>query len=290
MLNIFYDVHATSVTLPWMWTAGIQARDVIIYWWLDGFTLTLSHVSFFIHSRKWFNMWGKCTVLEMTAMAWTDDNYLSTTIHTLYNQSVYITLIYTIYLSTNMLHGYVYLYLWYNILVYVYIYIYIWFNIHVISGCLGCVRRWWENYPSWWSPVVHWHKMMAVARLESGIAVVSCESMPLVKEMWIDGWPRFGLIFLKAWSIIQGLALKFEVLWGFGAGTLASHDCIPNRMLHKMTEVEEIGQIPWIPQRLSMIEISQIRLTFGSVNGHVPDTGTSLSVLSCDLVEDGRGL
>lgn len=150
----------------------------------------------------------------------------------------------------------------------------------MISGCLGCVRRWWENYPSWWSPVVHWHKMMAVARLESGITVVSCESMPLVKEMWIDGWPRFGLIFLKAWSIIQGLALKYEVLWGFGAGTLASHDCIPNRMLHKMTEVVFFFKFDDTPAPLNAIEISQIRLDFGSVNGHVPATGTSLPVLS----------
>ena len=31
----------------------------------------------------------------------------------------------------------------------------------------------------------------------------------------------------------SGKALKIEVFWGFGAGTLASHDCVPNRMLHK---------------------------------------------------------
>lgn len=129
-----------------------------------------------LYSQKWFNMWGKCTVLETTAMAWTDDNYLSTTTHTLYNQSVYI--------SANMLHEYIFTYG----MIYLCIHITIQFNIHVISGCLGSVRRWWENYPSWWSPVVHWHKMMAVARLESGIAVVSCESMPLVKEIWIYRW------------------------------------------------------------------------------------------------------
>ena len=163
----------------------------------------------------------------------------------------------------------------------------------MISGCLGCVRRWWENYPSWWSPVVHWHKMMAVARLESGRTVVSCESMPLVKEMWIDGWPRYGLIFLKAWSIIQSLALKFEVLWwGFGAGTLASHDCIPNRMLHKMTEVEEIGQIPWIPQRLSM-RLKSPKSALFLVRWMVMYRILVLPFRSyhhCDFVEDGRGL
>ena len=70
----------------------------------------------------------------------------------------------------------------------------------------------------------------------------------------------------------SGKALKFEVFWGFGAGTLASHDCVPNRILNKRSKRKRFFEYKFCIQLYTQ-ELPNCMVMY-------LDTGTSLPVWS----------